>query len=141
MLGIQLIKMNKLIGVYGTLRKGASNHKVLGNSIFIETIRITGFKMFGKKSFPAVIKGLETDEITIEIFRVNSLEVSNEIDLLEGFDRNNPMSKDNFYIIHKLKLDNYTEPIEIYTFDHHPERVHDLGPQLIGGDWCKRNND
>jgi len=130
--------MQKLIAVYGTLRKGESNHRVLGDSTFITTKRIAGFKMYGAHRFPAVIKGTSTDFITIEIYRINNPKILKEIDILEGFDRQNPNSPDNFYSLQILRLEDVDEPVEIYTFDHRPEMVHDLGPQIEGGDWCRR---
>jgi len=130
--------MQKLIAVYGTLRKGESNHAVLGDSTFIKTERIPGFKMYGANAFPAVIQGSSTDFITIEIYRIKSLKNLIEIDLLEGFDRKNPNSVDNFYTLQVLHLDDFDERVEIYTFDHRPQMVHDLGPRIEGGDWCRR---
>ena len=132
--------MNKLIAVYGTLRKGQSNHHVLGDSLFIKTTRLKGFLMYGVDSFPAVIRGTEKDEITVEIYRVNDPEILKELDLLEGFDRTNPQSQNSLYTIQEITIKEVEEPIEIYTFDHHPEIVHQIGPLLKSGDWPKRNN-
>lgn len=38
-----------------------------------------------------------------------------------------------------IRIDSIDEPIEIYTFDHAPERINQRGPQLKSGDWTKRN--
>jgi len=130
--------MNKILAVYGTLRKGESNHKVLGDSEFVKEVRIIGFKMYGKATFPAVIKGEEEDSIVIEIYRITNPEILETIDMLEGFDRKNPSSPDNLYTIQSISIDSINESIEIYTFDHLPEMVHSLGAQLKHGDWKKR---
>ncbi len=132
--------MSKLIAVYGTLRKGASNHHVLKDSLFIKTTRLKGFVMYGANSFPAVIRGTNEDQITIEIYQVNRKEILKELDLLEGFDRENPNSQNSLYTIQKITLEDENDLIEIYTFDHHPEMVHQIGPRIISGDWCKRTN-
>jgi len=131
--------MNKLIGVYGTLRKGESNHRVLGNSEYVKTIRVNGFAMYGLSGFPAVIKGADEDSIVIEVYRIIDQKISNEIDLLEGFDRERPNSFDNFYTIQILNVNSIDESIEIYTFDHKPDMVQERGPKLRSGDWSKRN--
>ncbi len=131
--------MNKLIGVYGTLRRGESNHSVLGDSEFIKTIRLKGYKMYGISGFPAVVEGELNESIVIEIYRIINDQISEAIDWLEGFDRSAPNSKDNLYTIRSCKVDTEKAPIEIYTFDHAPERVIEKGPQLQSGDWCKRN--
>ena len=130
--------MNKQIAVYGTLRKGETNHHVLSKSLFLKTIRLKGFKMYGTNKFPTVIKGSATDEITVEIYQVVNPKILKALDFLEGFDRTNPSSLDNFYTIQELKLNEENEPIEIYTFDHNPEIVHQIGPLIQSGDWCSR---
>ncbi len=129
------MNINKLIGVYGTLRKGATNHSVLGDSEYLKTVRVKGFAMYGADTYPAVIRGTEDDSIVIEIYRITNPKILQALDFLEGFDRNNPTSAKNLYTIQKIKPDSETEFIEIYTFDHHPENVHQIGPQLKSGDW------
>lgn len=94
--------------------------------------------MYGTNKFPTVIKGSETDEITVEIYQVVNPKILKALDFLEGFDRTNPSSLDNFYTIQELKLNEENEPIEIYTFDHNPEMVHQIGPLIHSGDWCSR---
>lgn len=131
--------MNQLIAVYGTLRKGESNHHVLKDSPFIKTTRLKGFVMYGANSFPAVIRGTKKDEITVEIYRVTDPAILKELDLLEGFDRANPMDQNSLYTIQEIYLEGESEPIEMYTFDHHPAMVHQIGPQIKSGDWLKRN--
>jgi len=133
--------MDKLIGVYGTLRKGESNHSVLGNSEFIKTISLAGYKMFRLSGFPTVIKGGLEDSIVVEIYRIRNHRLSNEIDLLEGFDRNFPNSKDNLYTVRLFRIESEKEPIEIYTFDHSPEMIGNSIPQLKSGDWTKRDEE
>ena len=97
------MKIDKLIAVYGTLRKGEPNHQVLADSQYLKTIRLKGFKMYGAHSFPAVIKGTEDDSIVIEIYRITSQNILRALDLLEGFDRKNPSSGKNFYTIQIIK--------------------------------------
>ena len=133
------LKVNKLIAVYGTLRKGERNHQVLGDSEYLKTIRLKGFKMYGAPTFPAVIKGTTDDSIVIEIYRIKRQNISQALDFLEGFDRNNPSSAKNNYIIQLIKIDSEMEPVEIYTFGHHPEKVHQIGREIKSGDWCKRH--
>lgn len=133
--------MNKLIGVYGTLRKGERNHKVLRDSKFIKTIRLEGYKMYGISGFPAIIKGELIDSIVIEIYRIIDDTIAMELDLLERFDRNYPASSENHYIVQLVKIESEKEPIEIYTYDHAPENVKERGPQLRSGDWVKRSKE
>lgn len=131
--------MNKLVAVYGSLRRQEYNHSVLGDSEYLSTLQLTGFKMFGKRSFPAVVKGNLEDVITVEIYRVTDNEIANELDLLEGFDRSNPSSQNNMYTIKTFTIPSIEGEIEIYTFDHDPTKVHNRGPRLKHGDWCNRD--
>ena len=131
--------MVKLIGAYGTLRKGASNHRVLGDSEYITTVELFGYKMYGKRDYPAIIRGAEHESVVLEVYRVKSQKIADDIDFLEGFDRSNPDSLDNLYTLKTIRIDSIGEPIEIYTFDHVPERINQRGPQLKSGDWTKRN--
>ena len=131
--------MDKLIGVYGTLRKGESNHSVLGTSIYVKTLKLYGYKMFGKSDYPAIIQGGKTDAVVLEIYRIKSQKIADNIDFLEGFDRSAPASLSNLYTLKTIMLDLFEEPIEIYTFDHAPSRVKERGPLLVSGDWTKRN--
>ena len=133
------MNIHKLIAVYGTLRKGESNHHVLDDSEYLKTIRLNGFKMYGAHTFPAVIQGSEEDSIVIEIYKITSQNILDKLDLLEGLDRDNPTSAKNFYTIQIIKIEPETAPIEIYTFDHHPENVYQIGPEIKNGDWCKRH--
>ena len=64
--------MDKLIGAYGTLRKGASNHRVLGDSEYITTVELFGYKMYGKRDYPAIIRGAAHESVVLEVYRVMS---------------------------------------------------------------------
>lgn len=94
--------------------------------------------MYGANSFPAVIRGTNKDEITVEIYQVTDPAILKELDLLEGFDRANPTDKNSLYTIQEIYLEGEPEPIEMYTFDHHPKMVHQIGPQIKSGDWLKK---
>lgn len=131
--------MNKLIAVYGTLRKGGSNHHVLGGSEFISEQRIQGFQMYGCHDYPAIISGHYNEYITVEIYRVKSHSVADAIDVLEGFDRSNPNSLNNYYTLRKINIESIEELLEIYTFDHTPHGIAELGPRILCGDWLKRH--
>lgn len=131
--------MNKLVAVYGTLREGEGNHFILSESAYITTTQLSGFKMYGKTNFPAVIKGGENDVIVIEIYKITNPGVAKELDILESFNRSEPNSINNLYTVQKITIPPMKEMVEIYTFDHNPNQVHKIGSLLKHGDWKKRS--
>lgn len=132
--------MNKLVGVYGTLRKGEYNHSVMGDSTYLTTDLLYGYQMYGGLDYPAIIEGATEASVVLEIFRVSNARIASDIDRLEGFDRKRPNDTSNFYTLRYIQLDSFEEPIEVYTFDHAPSRANALGPKIISGDWSKRTN-
>ena len=68
------------IFVYGTLKKGFGNNRILDNETFVGRDTITGWNMIDLGPFPAIVAG--TKHIIGEVWEVNSLQ---ELDLLEGF--------------------------------------------------------
>jgi len=75
--------------VYGTLIKGESNHKTLGNSKLIGDAFTKG-TLFDIGNYPALIPDGDND-IKGEIYEVDS-DTLIQCDLLEGYDVDNPNS-------------------------------------------------
>ena len=91
--------MNKLLFVYGTLKKEHGNHQVLGDAVFQNEDLLKGFQMHSLGGFPAIspydfnpdnehpkIVHGELYEINDkDLARVNQLEGYREEDLDHGF--------------------------------------------------------
>jgi gamma-glutamylcyclotransferase (GGCT)/AIG2-like uncharacterized protein YtfP len=77
--------MTQLIAVYGTLKQGGSNRRVMeaDNGSFVSKgTTVSKFTMFGGYGFPRVIyDGPETSNIHVEVFEVDNLD---NMDRLEG---------------------------------------------------------
>ena len=86
-------KINKL-AVYGTLKRGYGNNRLISDWKFIGTTRIKGFNMY-QMGFPMIFHG--DREITIEVFEIpdhpNALR---NVDALEGYREGDP--NNNFYL-------------------------------------------
>ena len=67
-----------------------------------------------------------------------SAQVARAIDSLEGYKREEPDSVLNYYTLKSINIDSISEPVEIYTFDHTPDRVRERGALVLSGDWLKR---
>lgn len=73
--------------VYGTLKKGHGNHKLLQTSEFLGQAFLPKAKMLDLGSFPALIPGTHQDQaICGELYRVDDL-VLRHLDYLEGHPR------------------------------------------------------
>lgn len=75
--------IGNLVAVYGSLRSGLGNHRVLGDSPYIDTVRIHGFDMYSYGSYPYVTTS--DGEITVELYRVPDGDIAYGLDCLEGF--------------------------------------------------------
>jgi len=79
----------KRFAVYGTLRPGFGNNRLLQRAKHLGTERTKPqFKMYNVGWFPAVIEGNE--EITVDVYEVTEPEIVKNLDRLEGAYRNNP---------------------------------------------------
>ena len=76
---------NSLVAVYGSLRKGKGNHRILDNdrTEYLGTTRVSGFDMYNMGSFPFITDG--GGEITVEVYRVTDSTTAYRLDALEGY--------------------------------------------------------
>ena len=80
--------MKVLMFVYGTLKKGFSNHHFLTNAKFIDyAITCEKYQMYPciNKSFPFLIKSEKVQQIRGEVFKTSSSELLDVLDFLEGY--------------------------------------------------------
>lgn len=106
------------VAVYGSLRQGMGNHRVLGDSPLLGQARVSGFEMFSLGGFPFVRHG--EGDITIEVYEVNE-HTSMRVDMLEGY----PL----FY--NREQIDTPYGQAWIYFID----RQETTSPPVTHGDW------
>lgn len=119
-----------LYAVYGTLRNGWGNHRLLDNEhcTFLGTERtLPLFHMISLGGFPGVIPNGK-QEITIEIYEVNSPEVERRLDQLEGYPR--------FY--QKMVIETKWGPANIYILSEDYLKK-DSYPIVKSGDWAEHS--
>lgn len=75
--------MKKLIFVYGTLKKGFGNHRVMGDSKLLGEVNIKGFRMYSLGGYPALTLG--NNEIKGEVYEVTDENTLKNIYRLEGY--------------------------------------------------------
>ena len=75
----------KLISVYGTLRSGFGNHRLLTNAEYIGTFNTPPiYDLHDLGGFPALKNGGETS-VVMEVYAVNEQE-ARRVDMLEGYE-------------------------------------------------------
>lgn len=115
--------------VYGTLRKGFGNHRLLTNSNFIgNAITKEKYTMFAS-GIPYVNKHIPTHNVIGEIYEVND-EQLNRLDALEGY---NPDDHNNsWYKREKIKLNLGDEEEEAYIYfnDYKNETIVESGDYI-----------
>lgn len=124
--------MDKLVAVYGSLRKGFGNHRVLGDSEFVVQTTLEGdYRMISLGGFPGVMetKAKKSTSIVVEVYRVTDDYTAKSLDMLEGF---RGKGCDNFYDREEVTLANGMVS-EIYLL-----REEDYGnyDKVETGDWA-----
>ena len=89
------VKKVLLYAVYGSLRHGLGNHRVIEDAKYLgEDVTPPEYNMYSLGAFPGVTQGGDTS-ITLEIYKVENPEIEYALDRLEGYaGKNNPR---NFY--------------------------------------------
>lgn len=76
--------MKSLFFVYGTLKKGYGNHRVLGNSTFIgEAISVIKYELYNG-GFPLAYRSVKGLKVKGELYCVLNEKVVQDLDRLEG---------------------------------------------------------
>lgn len=115
-----------LYAVYGTLRQGFGNNRILQNEssqyLGTETKKMP-FRMVSLGGFPALISSPKKEHtITIEVFRVTSSTVEQRLDNLEGY----PGWYD------KVQIETQWGTAYVYTMT---EDQYGKAPLVESGDW------
>jgi len=78
-------KHTNLVAVFGSLKKGFGNHRVIGDSEFLGTTKTEPkFTMFSFGGFPGLLLEGNTS-IEVEVYDVTNREIMNGLDRLEGY--------------------------------------------------------
>jgi gamma-glutamylaminecyclotransferase len=124
------MKIGDKVMVYGTLRRGQSNFRVMeGGVTFVGNCMMVGAKMF---SLGGAFPGVKVDDtlshaVHGELFIVNDEETIRRMDRLEGHP--------NFYErqLHKVDTPDETHDAWVYIYQHDTH-----GELIASGDWLNR---
>ena len=119
-----LLRNDRLIvAVYGSLKRGFYNHRLLERSTFLSDGQVQGFEMFSLGSFPMVTPG--RGSIAVELFEVDHATFA-QLDRLEGFP--------NFYGRTVVTASTAYCPVQAWLYVGRREQVKDQ-PRVRSGLW------
>lgn len=108
------------VAVYGSLRQGMGNHRLLENSKFLGKDKLDGFIMYSLGGFPCIRTVFpEGNTITVEVYEVDDATFE-RLDRLEGYP--------SFY--DRKKVGTQYGEAWIYTIEREKSR-----PVVESGDW------
>jgi gamma-glutamylcyclotransferase (GGCT)/AIG2-like uncharacterized protein YtfP len=71
-----------IVAVYGSLKRGFYNHRLLEESTFMAEGQVDGLAMYSLGSYPMVVPG--NGQVAVELYEVDQLTFA-QLDRLEGF--------------------------------------------------------
>lgn len=106
------------VAVYGSLKKGFGNHRLLEGSTFVGRSSTPG-TMYSLGGFPGVRLGGDNEtSIAVEVYEVNDATLQ-RLDMLEGYDERRDKD-DNFYnreTVKLNKLDGEPTEMDVYIYE------------------------
>lgn len=122
------MKRNILIAVYGTLRKGNGNHRLIENADYKGTFTTDPiYSLYSLGGFPGLREDGQT-AVVMEVYTVNK-EEAHRVDGLEGY---NPGEKPYFY--DKIQIETPWGQAGVYTYVRQPNE----SSLIKSGDWMNR---
>ena len=113
-----------LVAVYGSLRKGFGNNRLLSDAEYVGTTTVEGWELYSLGAFPGAIQG-EGAPLTVELYRVGSMA---RLDMLEG--TVNPDGADPRNLYNRVTVDTEYGEAYMYEFNHEVR-----GEPIESGDW------
>lgn len=119
------------VAVYGTLRRGMGNDRLLDDATFIGTDTLKDYGMVSLGGFPAIDEREGSDAV-VEVYLVDDKQL-HRLDMLEGCDGNDPCDNpDNFYSRQEVTLSSGTTAWVYFI----PGILEDYqGDSVLEGDW------
>lgn len=120
-----------LVAVYGSLKQGFYNHRLLNNAPLVAVGKVPGFAMYSMGLYPMAVR--KKGSIQVEVYAVDSATFQ-QLDRLEGYP--------NFYDRNQVvvnQADTAKGPqlqLTAWLYFGEPQQVADL-PRVRGGNWVE----
>ena len=122
------MERNILIGVYGTLRSGNGNHRLIENADYKGTYTTEPiYNLYSLGGFPGLKENGKT-AVVMEVYAVNT-EEARRVDGLEGY---TPGEQATFY--DKIQIETPWGQTGVYTYVRQPNE----SSLIESGDWMNR---
>jgi len=72
-----------LVAVYGTLKKGFGNHRIIEHCKYIGSDLLEKFDLYDLGPFPGIYKG--DNKVFVELYKVTDTDTEKALDCLEGY--------------------------------------------------------
>lgn len=119
------MKVGDLVAVYGSLRSGLGNHRLLETAKRqTDGIIPSGFCMYSLSAFPGLVKEEPSTNIVVEVYEIDTEQRIQRLDMLEGYP--------SFYDREEVTLEDgrICWVYFLASKSHH-------WPQVLDGDWFK----
>lgn len=126
------INKDRIIFVYGSLKKGFYNHNAyLADAEYIGTGVIDGYDMYSLGKFPAIVEG--NGMVCGELYKVTEEELS-AVDMLEGY---NPLTDTGLYIRRTVEVQTIAGKVlaEVYIWGRGAENLINNSSPVPDGNW------
>jgi len=126
------INKDRIIFVYGSLKKGFYNHNIYLEDVeYIGTGVIDGYDMYSLGKFPAIVEG--NGVVYGELYKVTEEELS-AIDMLEGY---NPLTDTGLYIRRTVEVQTIAGKVlaEVYVWGRGADDLINKSSPVLDGNW------
>ena len=119
----------KYVAVYGTLRRGHGNHRLMeGAECVAEGFFSLPYRMVSLSAFPGLVAAIEPHRVYLEVYEVDDSRL-NRLDGLEGYRGD---GHNNFYSrVNIPDLSINGQVVQVYVLDS----SYNDHPQVDSGDW------
>lgn len=124
--------MSKLVAVYGSLREGLSNHRLLVHSKKVYDGVVEGFAMYSLGGFPCIVPTDSASKpVVVEVYEVDEVTLRN-LDRLEGYRAG---SDNNFY--ERMSVEVHTGSGLVSALIYYMPTPYSARDRVSCGDWVR----
>ncbi|HEV3257174.1 MAG TPA: gamma-glutamylcyclotransferase family protein [Gemmataceae bacterium] len=108
------------LSVYGTLKRGFRNHRLLERQQFIrEAVTLPRYRLFDRGAYPCLVEDAEAGvAVQGELWKIDT-EILPLLDRLEGVP--------DLFIRREIVIEAFPEPVVAYFYKGHVSRYRDCG--------------